>query len=269
MSAIPLLVRHSLKRVRALIIVACLMLAGFQVIMILVAASVQESNAFGQMAALMPAFARELMGPAMMSFGGIVCLGYFHLAVMGSLTAIAIMLGTMPASESEIGFMDLILARPVARRSIITRSILMLAICTTLLIGAMVAGTWGGLTSLAPKDAAWPRVSVVRSLALNLSLLIVSWGAVAMAIGCASRRRAVAGAIAGVLAVGTFLLDYVGRAWKTAEPASRLSPFHYYTPFDLLLNKPLPLRNMVVLGTITLFGFVLSYVLFTRRDITR
>ena len=48
-----------------------------------------------------------------MSFSGIVCLGYFQLAVMGALIAIAVTLATTPASEVETGFMDLILARPL------------------------------------------------------------------------------------------------------------------------------------------------------------
>jgi len=107
MRAPLLLLVHSLKRVRALVISAAVLLASFQFVLILVAASVQRSNAFSQMGALIPPFARELLGPAiggLMSFRGIVCLGYFHLVVISSLVALCISLSTMPTGEIESGF---------------------------------------------------------------------------------------------------------------------------------------------------------------------
>jgi hypothetical protein len=36
--------------------------------------------------------------------------------------------------------------------------------------------------------------------------------------------------IALVLALGTYLLDYLGRAWAPAATISMLSPFHYFEP---------------------------------------
>src|SRR5262249_38254423 len=119
------------------------LLGAFQVVLILVARSVQTSNAFEQMDALIPPFARELLGPAvtsLMSFRGMVCLGYFHLVVMVSLVALSIAVATMPTSEIESGFMDLILSRPLARYWIITRTIALLAISIAALLGIMLTG---------------------------------------------------------------------------------------------------------------------------------
>ena len=73
------LLLHSLKRVRILVLAMGLVLAIFQVFLIVIARSVQRSNAFEQIGALIPPFVRELLGPSLagfMSFGGIVCLGY-------------------------------------------------------------------------------------------------------------------------------------------------------------------------------------------------
>ena len=265
------MVAQSLKRVRILVLGIGIVLVAFQVFLIVVARSIERSNSFEQIGGLLPPFARELLGPSLasfMSFRGIVCLGYFHLVVMSALVALSIALGTVPASEIETGFMDLILSRPLARHWIITRSILVTALCTVTLLVLMMAGTWTGLNALAPKDAAWPSRELILSLAINLEVLMLCWSGIAMAIGCASRRRSVAGDIAGLLALATFLLDYVARAWQPAERAGWLSPFRYYNPFELLMGNPLPVNNLLVLTGLALAGFALAYVLFSRRDIS-
>ncbi|MFY9554989.1 MAG: hypothetical protein WAV47_09790, partial [Blastocatellia bacterium] len=128
-----ILLTYSLKRVRTLVAAMALLLAAFQVLLIVVAGSIHRSNSFGQLGDLMPPFFRQMLGPSMiglMSFSGIVCVGYFHLAVMGSLVGLSIALGTMATSEIEIGFMDLVLARPLARHWIVTRGITLMIICT-------------------------------------------------------------------------------------------------------------------------------------------
>jgi len=266
-----LLLTHSLKRVRGLIGVMGVLLAAFQVVLILVAGSIQNSGGFEQLMALQPPFVRELMGPAftsVMSFAGIVCVGYFHVVVMGALVALSIALGTMPTSEIETGFIDLILARPLARHWIITRTIIVAVIASAGILALMQAGTWTGLYTLAPPRAAWPARHLMLSLVLNLGLLMLCWSGVAMAIGSAARRRGVAGAMAGFLALAMFLLDYVGRMWHPAERVAWLSPFRYYTPFDLVMGDPLPGKNVVVLCGIAVAGSVVAYVLFSRRDIS-
>jgi ABC-2 type transport system permease protein len=266
------LLAHSFKRARTLVLVMGALLAIFQVFLIVVAKSLQKSNAFAQIGALIPPFMREMLGPSLtsfLSFDGLVCVGYFHLAVMGSLVALSIALSTAPTSEIETGFMDLILARPLARHWIITRSILVLGVCTLALLAMMMGGTWAGLQMLAPKDVAWPASGLILSLAINLGLLMLCWGGVAMAIGSASRRRSVAGALAGLLALATFLMDYVARAWPPAESVAWLSPFRYYSPFELLMGSPLPARNLIVLAGIASTGFALAYILFSKRDISQ
>lgn len=271
MSATWLLLLYSLKRFRTTLLTMGLLLSGFQMILIVVARSIQSTGGFEQLTALLPPFARELMGPSLtsfMSFAGIVCLGYFHLSVMGSLVGLAITIATIPTSEIETGFMDLILARPLARHWIVTRTIFALIVSTVLLLAMMMTGTWAGLETLAPKSVTWPSVKLVSSLATNLSLLMLAWGGVSLAIASASRRRGVAGAIAGLLALAAFLLDYVGRLWQPAESVAWLSPFRYYSPFELVMGNPLPSKNLLVLVGIAAAGCVTAYVLFTRRDIS-
>jgi ABC-2 type transport system permease protein len=261
---------HSLKRVRVLVLMMGLLLAGFQVLLTLVARSVHRSNAFGEMSKFIPDFMRQLMGPsfiALMSFSGIVCVGYFHIAVMGSLVGLTIALATEPASEIETGFMDLVLARPLARHWLISRSVALIFVCTVFTLLMMMLGTWIGLYCLAPGDAEWPSFELIKSLALNLGILMLCWGGIALALSSVSRRRGVAGSTAGLLALSLYLLDYVARVWKPAETVRWLSPFMYYSPLDRVLGARIPSHHLWVLSGIALTGFALAYFFLSRRDL--
>jgi ABC-2 type transport system permease protein len=156
----------------------------------------------------------------------------------------------------------------VARHWIITRTIALTTLVSAALLLLMVAGTWTGLQMFAPADVQWPSAKLINSLAINLGMLTLSWGGVAMAIGAASSRRSVAGGSAGLLALTTFLLDYVARLWQPAEKVAWMSPFRYYNPFDLITGNPLPVKNLIVLGAIAAAGFGAAYILFARRDIS-
>src|ERR1051326_8155058 len=114
-----LLLSLSLKRARTLLVATGLLLAAFQVLLVLVASSIHPSK-FEDLAALL---------------------------------ALIIALATLPASEVETGFADLILARPLPRHWIITRTIALVLISTLMMLALMVAGTWVGLALLAPDDA--------------------------------------------------------------------------------------------------------------------
>jgi ABC-2 type transport system permease protein len=266
-----ILLIQSLARVRTLVLAMALVLAAFQVILIVVAGSIQRSSSFQQLGDLIPPFVREVMGPSLaglLSFSGFVCLGYFHLSVVGSLVGLSIAIGTMPTSEVEIGFMDLILSRPLPRHWIITRSIVVMIISTVAVLGLMMIATWAGLNGLAARDVEWPAPGLILRLAINLGMLMLCWNAVAMAIGAGARRRSVAGGLAGLLALAMFLLDYVGRAWAPAERVAWLSPFRYYSPFELLMDNAMPAKNLLVLAGVAVAGFLLAYVLFSRRDIS-
>jgi hypothetical protein len=77
MKRAALLFVYSLKRARTFVIATALLLAALQLVLIFVAGAIQTSGGFDQLSALLPPFARELLGPSVtmiMSFGGIVCM---------------------------------------------------------------------------------------------------------------------------------------------------------------------------------------------------
>ena len=267
-----LLVAHSLKRVRTLVLALAVLLASFQILLIVMAAAFHRSKGMAGIADMLPPFVREFFGPslsAFISFSGMISQVYFHPMVLASLVALAITVATMPTAEIESGFIDLVLSRPIARHWIITRSILVAAIGISTVVAAMMAATWLGLQAFGPRDTPWPPPSRILSLALNLGLLMFAWSAIAMAAGAAARRRGAAGALVGFLAFATFVVDYAARIWDPAKSIAWLSPFHYYNALELITGLPLQVSNLVVLAGIASAGFCTAYVLFLRRDLSK
>jgi ABC-2 type transport system permease protein len=265
-----LLLALSLKRARTLLLATGLLLAAFQVLLVLIARGIEREGEFEQLASLLPPFVRTLLGPSLasvMSFKGVVSIGYFDLGIVIALVALTIALATVPASEVESGFADLILARPLRRHWIITRTIALVLLAIVMMLTLMLAGTWGGLALLAPENAQWPSPGMLGSLALNLGLLMLCWGGVAMALGAAC-RRSVASAVTGLLALAALLLDLTGRMWPPADRLAWLSPFRYFIPFDLVMGSDLPVENILVLWAIAMTGFTLAYFFFSQRDIS-
>lgn len=264
------LLRHSFGRVRGLLAGLALVLALFQVLFVRLAGALQESAGFSALSPLLPPLLRRMAGealPAFMSFAGISCFGYFHPMIVAALCGLAIAIATEPAGEIEMRFLDLALVRPVPRRSLVARSAALLVLLPALVILAMAGGTAAGLHWLAPPGAALPGVRLVASLAANLWALLVCVGGLALALGVASRRRAVAGSVAGIATLALFLVDYVARAWKPVETLARLSPFHYYRATDLLLGQPLDVRHLVALLGAGAAGVALAFAVFERRDL--
>lgn len=266
-----LLFRLSLKRVWKLLCAMGLLLAAFQVLRVHIAASVHQAGEFDQISALLPPSVRAILGPSLtsvMSFNGIVCGGYFDLGNVIALVALSIALATLPAAEIEAGFADLILARPMRRHWLITRTIALVLFSVLLMLFMIMAGTWAGLALFAPPGNPGPPVRQTGSLALNLGMLLLCWSGVAMAFG-AGCRRGTAGAVTSLLAFAALLLDYARKLWPPLEQIGWLSPFQYYAPFELVNGSPLPVENLLVLWAIAMTGFALAYFVISQRDISR
>lgn len=270
MHGFPTLLRHSLGRLRGLVAAMAVVVALFQVLLVRVAGTLQESSGFGGLAAFVPPFVRQMAGEALftfMSFPGIVCLGYFHPMIIAALCGMAIAAATEPAAEIETRFLDAILVRPVPRLAIITRSVVVVILLPALVLLAMIAGTAAGLHWLAPPGVQTPGTRLIASLAVNLWALLVCVGGWSLAVAAASRRRSVAGTIAGVATLVLFLVDYLARAWKPADAVAWLSPFHYFRAMELLMGRPLALANIAVLLIAAAVGMALAWLVFAKRDL--
>ena len=253
-----------------MVLVAGLLLAAFQFLLTRVADYFLRRGAFGQLSSLLPDFVRNAAGPsalALMSYKGIVAFGYFHPVVIATLIGLMIAIATEPAAEVETRFVDLMLARPLTRASVIVRSLVVLAVTAAVVLGLMLVGTALGLAFGAPDNAPHLPFALFLSLALSLGAVMACWAGIALAWAAGVRRRATAGAVAGGLALASYLLDYLGRAWEPARSISAVSPFHYFDANALVTGQPINTRNIAILVVIGIVGSATGLAIFSHRDI--
>lgn len=264
------LLLHSFQRVRMLVLAIIGMLAAIQILFAVAAESLQEQNSFNHLFALVPEFLRQLLGSsllALLSFRGIVCLGFFHVAVLAVLVGVVISLATEPAGEAEKRFLDLVLSHPLARHWIITRTAVLVAAFVFVAMSVMVVATRIGLYATVSGDTARAVFQVVPQLALNLGALLLCWGGVAAMLATIATRRSVAGGGAALLASACFITDVISLVWKPLKPLARYLPFHYFSTLNLISGSSNVSHDSLILLSIGAAGFAMAYLLFSRRDL--
>jgi ABC-2 type transport system permease protein len=257
--------RHALRqnRVRLLAIVVALAIWGALMPIIY--------SAFGvtmrEIIAAFPMFEQftRFGGSNIFSLPGSVGLGFIHPFAIALLAVFAIAYPlTAVAGERQRGTLEVVLARPISRRSFYVT----LLINTTLYIALSVAAVLLGAL------AASAATGVVDELAaenlpllwFNGTLLYVSIGSIALAMSVSFDRMAPAATITLTVVLVAYFLQVLGSIWPDAQWLQPYSLFYYLKPEDVLL-RGLPPFDIALLGTVAIAGVIYALFVFPRRDL--
>jgi len=261
------LVRRSFARIAPALAAIALVVAGFQAVLVAAATVIVGGGGVGSLARLMPNFLQQSIGVAFLSFSGIATIGFFHSAVVMIFVLFAVYLASEPAGDVESGIVDLLMARPLPRHWLVTRSITVMTVSMALLAGTMGLALRIALALLSDAPETWPSLRVVLTLAAHLTIVAWCFGAWSLAAAAWARRRATAVAIVSIAAMAFYLLDFVGTLWKAVAGVASLSPFYYFHGGEILAGTANTTRDLAVLGSITAIGFAVAYWQFGRRDL--
>jgi ABC-type transport system involved in multi-copper enzyme maturation permease subunit len=252
-------------------LVACLaLLTAFQIIIVGQASALEAAHSFGRMAEFVPAFLQRGLGSQsllLVTFKGTVAFGYFHPLVAVLVSLLAIYFATEPAHEVESGLVDLVLARAVPRRVVVTRSLLLAAgaiIAATML---MAAGTRLGLLMFASPEFDAPSAATRARMLLHLAAVASCFGGFALAIATGARRWSTAFTTAALAAVVLYLVDFLAIGWPPMRAIAWISPFHYYPALSILAGTAPAWRNVGILMSASAVLCAISYWRFNRRDL--
>ncbi|MBI2221841.1 MAG: ABC transporter permease subunit [Acidobacteria bacterium] len=261
------LLHRSFRRARALLMALAAVLAAFQVLVVLAAGYLHQQGGFSQVVALLPPMAQQLMGGVFSSFGSMVAFGYFHPVVIIVMVGLAIVVASEPAADVESGVVDLVLARPIRRGHLVTRSLLMLLLTTSIIASLMVAASWSSLQMLAPPGASL-RAAVVAKLATNLVAVAWAAGALALAVASLAKRRGAAAGGVAIVVLALYLLNVLAEINPRIRPYAPLSPFHYYQPIGIVSGMGTRWAGDVSLlvGVAAVFAAV-AFVAYSKRDL--
>jgi hypothetical protein len=262
------LLRRSLARHLTLVVSVAALLSAFQILDVVVAYNLQANGLYAQFASLVPAFIQEGMGGVLTgSFSGAIALGFAHPLVMLTLSCVAIYLASEPAGEVEEGLVDLVVARPIPRSLIITRSTVAYVIATATVVAAIFATSRIAVGWLSPATAVAVPATRLGWVAVNLLAIVWCFGAATLAMASHVRQRMRAAGTIAIVAVFLYLLQFGAAAWTPLRPFARVSPFHYYEPMQTLMGTDRPVSNLAGLWTATIGLLAIAYVLYDRRDL--
>jgi beta-exotoxin I transport system permease protein len=166
------------------------------------------------------------------------------------------------AGEEERGTLDLLLSTPVRRRRVVVDKFVAMTLGTVLL--AVVA--WAVTAGIGPAFDLTPSFAGLTAAFLNLFLVTLGFGAIALAIGAATGSKTLAIGGASGAALVTFLLKTFAAAVSWLEPYHVLSPFWYYTGHDPLVNGFHAL-DPLVLAAICVVALAVALMTFEGRDL--
>jgi len=261
------LIRRSLGRTARPLIAVALVLCGFQLALIAAASSIAADGNVGGLARLVPGFLQPSLGLALLSFAGMTTIGFFDAIIVMLVVLFAIHLAAEPAGDIEAGLVDLLLARPLPRAWLVTRSVFVMMSSTVALVLVMTAALWVGLSWLAPTQASWPEPRVVVKMGAHLMLVAWCFGAWSLAASAWARRRGTAVGIVAIVGVALYLIDFVGMLWRPLARVAKLSPFYYFHGGEIISGTANTAQDLAVLGSIAAAGFAIAYWRFSQRDL--
>lgn len=210
----------------------------------------------------------QAMGISMASFEGYIASTVTNLIpVILAIYAVINGTGTL-AGEEDSGRLEIILALPVPRWQIVAVKALALALTIFLILAITAAGaaltlvSIGGQveTNVTPADlflsllAAWPLVAAMGMISLFLGAF------------CPSRR--VAGTIATVVVIASYLGSNLAGMVSSLESIEFLFLFYFYEATADALEAGQQLGNVLILLGVALAAFGLAVLFFQRRDVT-
>lgn len=188
----------------------------------------------------------------------------YYLLLPLLLGILAINLGnSLIGKEEREKTIELLLSRPISRSKLLFAKLIVGIIVLT------IVGSVSTLSVVIMAKIVDIQLSSINIIMASFASLVLSatFGAVALAITLWGKKARVASiGIATVVALGGYVLvSLIGLASWLKWP-SRLLPFYYYKPAEILLGT-YNWNNFLVIVAMLLIPVLISWFIFTKRDI--
>ena len=171
--------------------------------------------------------------------------------------------GSAIAGDEESGRLDLTLAHPVSRWSVLVQrfaaiAAAMLGVCLVLAIVLIAIAGPAQLGEIGP--------GAMLAASVHLAAFGIMFGALALAVGAATGRRSAAFAAVAVVAILGFFGNNLGPTIEGLGWLRDISPFRYYSGGQPLRNGLQP-ADLLVLAIVSLLLVGAGGWRFNRRDL--
>jgi ABC-2 type transport system permease protein len=261
---------HTLSAQRTKLLIVGAALAVWGLLMPIIYAQIIETEIGAQIRLLVesgtfPEQFTQFGGGNIFTLAGSIALGAIHPIAVALACVLSVGFGAAAvAGERQRGTLEVLLARPLSRRAAYGSLLVAMIVFVCLATAAGLAGSVVSSAIFGVLDEL--DVSKVPLLWLNVSLLYVALGSIALAASVSFDRLAPALGVALAVTVVSYFFEVLGSLWETAQPLQPLSVFHYVDPQAVLDGHADPF-DFLLLAAVALAGVVWSLVVFPRRDV--
>jgi ABC-2 type transport system permease protein len=209
----------------------------------------------------------------LMSFGsgslftvpGAITIGFQHPLAIAFLGIFAVGTSTAAiAGERERGTLEVLLARPISRRTLYVTVAIGVVLLLAVELAALLAGQWTGmlLTDIADQVDS----SQLWLLFANALLLWGAFAAFSLAASVSFDRHAPALGLSLAYLLVNYFLEILGSLWTDVDWSQEYSLFHHFQPSEILTGQADPM-DFVILGAAVLIPVAYAWIVFPRRDL--
>jgi ABC-2 type transport system permease protein len=199
------------------------------------------------------------------TLSGSVALGYIHpiSIILVAIFAVGFAAAAI-AGERQRGTLEVVLARPISRRTVYVTLLVALVAFIAIILAASILGTVVGAAVVGVLDElATERLPL---LWLNGVLLWAAFGAIGLAASVSFDRLTPALGITVAIVIVSYFLEILGSLWPDAEVLQPYSLFHYLAARDVLNGDVSP-GGFVLLAGVIAAAIAWALIVFPRRDL--
>lgn len=214
------------------------------------------------------AFPEELLSfgsGSLFSLPGAVTLGLQHpfaIALLGIFAAGAT--ATAIAGERQRGTLEVLLARPLSRRTVYVSIGLALLVVVAIVLAALLGGFVAGAALQGVLDDL--PIEHLPMVFLNGFLLWAAFATFGMAASVTFDRAGPAVGLSLAYLLVNYFFEILGSLWADAEWTQEYSLFHHWQPTEILKGSLAPI-DLVILGVAVVVPIVYALIVFPRRDL--
>ena len=228
---------------------------------------VQFSDALRQLAnsGAVPKQLLNFGSGSLFTLPGTITLGFQHPLALALIGIFAVGAGSSAvAGERQRGTLEVLLARPISRRSLYASVALAIFGIVLLMVGLILVGMVGGAALQNVLDEL--DLGLLPAVLLNGFLLWAAFAAFALAASVSFDRAGPALGISLAYLLLNYFVEILGSLWTAAAWTQDYSLFHHFQPGEILSGSLHPI-DLLILGIATLLPIIYALVVFPRRDL--
>jgi ABC-2 type transport system permease protein len=228
---------------------------------------VQFADAFKELANS-GAFPKELLNfgsGSLFTLPGAITLGLQHplASAFVGIFAVGSTVGAI-AGEREGGTLEVLLSRPISRRTLYVTLALAAATLIAIVMAALLGGQVLGVLIQGVGDEL--DLGQMPLVFLNGLMLWAAFAAFGLAASVSFDRHAPALGLTMAYLLVNYFLEILGSLWRDVAWSQEYSLFHHFNPGEILTGKADPI-DFLILAVAIVIPVVYALVVFPRRDL--